>query len=150
MLKIGIICDFWAKIKSMMKRYCIYGFLGWSLEIIWTGFSALMHGDANMVGHTSMWMFLIYGLAVVFLEPVHNKMRRAPWFLRGLTYTAIIFAIEFVSGFLLRLAGITAWDYKGRFALMGLIRFDYTPIWFVVGLLFERVHIMLTAREQQK
>lgn len=134
----------------MIKRFCIYGLLGWTLEIIWTGFAALMHGDANMVGHTSVWMFFIYGLAVFFLEPVHNKLYNASWYLRGLLYTTAIFAIEFVSGFLLRLAGITAWDYTGRFALMGLIRFDYAPIWFIVGFLFERVHTTLIPSKEQK
>ena len=35
----------------------------WNIEIIWTGFTSLANGSKNLMGHTSIWMFFIYGAA---------------------------------------------------------------------------------------
>ncbi len=124
----------------MLIRYFIYGLLGWNIEVIWTGLGSLLSGNPNLMGHTSLWMFFIYGLAAFVLEPIHNRIAPWRWYLRGLVWTALIFAIEFVAGMLLQLLGIQAWHYTGVFSVLGVIRLDYAPAWFVVGLLFERVH----------
>lgn len=100
-----------------------------------------------MVGHTSLWMFFIYGSASFLLEPVHNKIRPLPLPLRGVIWTALIFGIEFAAGLVLKLFGITAWHYDNRFSVLGLIRLDYAPAWFAVGLIFERVHDLLLRHE---
>ncbi len=136
---------FWRNNKRMLIRFIIYGLLGMNMEIIWTGLGSISNRSADFVGHTSLWMFFIYGLAVVFLEPVHDLISGQNWFLRGCVWTTMIFMIEFFSGGILRLAGIEAWRYTGEFSVLGLIRLDYAPVWFAVGLLFERVHNMLTA-----
>lgn len=127
----------------MIIRFIIYGLLGWNMEIIWTGLSSAASGNMNLIGHTSVWMFFIYGAAVFLLEPIHSVISNLHWFFRGLIWAAMIFAIEFVSGMLLRLFGIEAWYYTGPFAVLGVIRLDYTPAWFAVGLLFERIHTFL-------
>lgn len=128
----------------MIIRYIIYGLLGWNMEIIWTGLNSLSDGSKNLIGHTSVWMFFIYGLAV-FLEPVHSAITGYSWILRGCIWACLIFAIEFFSGMLLNSFGIHAWDYSGSTSFMGLIRFDYAPLWFAVGLFFEKIHFMLIA-----
>lgn len=97
-----------------------------------------------MQGTTSLWMFLIYGSSVFLLEPVHHRIRDWRWPARGLIWVMLIWTIEFVTGFILReFLGITPWYYVGRFAIDGLVRLDYAPAWFVVGLMFERVHNLL-------
>lgn len=125
----------------MGRKFIIYGFLGLCAEIFWTGLGSLIQGDIELRGVTYIWMFPIYGLAI-FIEPVHNKIRRWPLILRGGVYTLIIFAIEYSSGFILKhLLGVCPWDYGNRLmSVNGFIRLDFTPVWFCMGLLFEKVH----------
>ncbi len=125
----------------MKYRFLLYGLLGWTMEIVWTGFGSLIRGDFRLQGVSYLWMFPIYGLAV-YLEPVHDRIRNFAWSIRGLIWTGIIFSIEFLAGLLLKVTvGIVPWDYSGSFySVAGLIRLDYAPVWFTVGLIFERVH----------
>ena len=96
-----------------------------------------------MMGHTSIWMFFIYGLAVFLLEPIHNLIADYNWYIRGCVWATLIFAIEFATGMLLRAVGIEAWYYTGPLAILGVIRLDYAPLWFGVGLIFEQIHTLL-------
>jgi uncharacterized membrane protein len=73
----------------MVIRFILYGFLGWILEIIFTGSGSLLRGSISLTGYTYLWMFPIYGLAV-FLEPIHDGIRKAPWPIRGLIWVALI------------------------------------------------------------
>ncbi|MEQ8175196.1 MAG: hypothetical protein ABRQ26_09025 [Syntrophomonadaceae bacterium] len=126
----------------MFKSFLIYGMCGWIAEILFTGAGSLWAGSASLTARTYLWMFPIYGLAV-FLEPVHDQIRTSPWPVRGVIWTSIIIGIEYGTGWLLRsLIGVCPWDYSGhsRFAVDGLIRLDYFPVWFVAGLLFEKLH----------
>lgn len=132
----------------MGKRYIIYGALGWCLEVFWTGLGSLMQGDVKLTSQTYIWMFFIYGLAVL-LEPLHNRIRNWPIIARGGVYALVIFSIEFSTGFLLRIIlGVCPWDYSDSpFSIMGLIRLDFTPWWAIAGLLFEKVHDSLISLE---
>lgn len=129
--------------KDMITRFIIYGLLGWNVEIFWTGFCSVLRGDMNLMGHTSIWMFFIYGSAVFVFEPVHRAISEYNRFVRGCVWSVLIFAIEFISGMILRLLGIEAWYYSGDYAVYGVIRLDYLPLWFAVGLIFERIHTLL-------
>ncbi|MFA5524457.1 MAG: hypothetical protein WDA24_08865 [Tissierellales bacterium] len=129
----------------MLIHFIIYGLLGMIMEIFWTGIHSLISGDLNLISQTSIWMFFIYGSAV-FLEPIHDKIRRKNVIFRGITWTFLIFIIELLCGFLLNLLiGSCPWDYKDStvYTLNGYIRFDYFPVWFVVGLVFEKIHAFL-------
>lgn len=130
----------------MGKRFLIYGLVGWITEVAFTGAGSLMSGSLRLTGYTYLWMFPIYGMAV-FLEPLHDRMRNSPWPVRGLVYTAAIFMVEYISGWLLQLIlGFCPWDYTGStaYTIDGFIRLDYMPFWFVAGLLFEKLHDFLT------
>ncbi|NLN18613.1 MAG: hypothetical protein GX162_04955 [Firmicutes bacterium] len=129
----------------MWIRFVIYGLLGWAVEITWTGLGALWRGDPRLPGRTYLWMFIVYGSAALVLEPVHNLIGPWPWPYRGLVWTFSIFFIEYAAGWLLReLTGVCPWDYTSvRFSIRGLIRLDYAPAWFVLGLFFERLHRIL-------
>ncbi len=129
----------------MLIRYIIYGLLGWNIEVLWTGVTSIATGSRNLVGHTSVWMFFIYGAAVFLFEPVHTLIGELNWFWRGCIWTLLIFVIEFLSGMLLKTMGIQAWNYTGRASIMGVIRLDYAPLWFAVGLIFEKIHNLLLA-----
>lgn len=126
----------------MIERYFIYGLLGWCMEIFWTGFGNLfLHGDVKMRGQTYIWMFFIYGLGIL-IEPVHRKIRNRPVIVRGVIYTVLLFSIEYLTGSILKLCiGVCPWNYgKNPLSINGIIELDFIPIWFTVGLLFEKVH----------
>ena len=58
----------------------------------------------------------------------------------GMIYMVLIFTAEYISGSFLRARGICPWDYTGKSANVdGLIRLDFAPLWFGVGLLFEQI-----------
>ncbi|HHW08727.1 MAG TPA: hypothetical protein GXX29_01990 [Firmicutes bacterium] len=126
----------------MWMRFLFYGLCGWGLEIFWTGLGSLLRHDSNLTGKTYLWMFPIYGLAGLLFEPLHWRISDLAWPIRGLIWMSAIFAVEYTSGWLIRTAtGQCPWDYSGvRLEVDGLIRLDYAPLWFTVGLLFELVH----------
>lgn len=115
------------------------GLIGLCIEILFTGCDSALHHDYRMTGHSSILMFPIYGAAAL-IEPVSRILKKQNTFIRGTVYMIGIFAAEFTSGKLLRKRGICPWDYSREPTnIQGLIRLDYAPLWFLVGLLFERV-----------
>lgn len=132
----------------MIKRFLLYGITGWCMEIIWTGLGSALQGDLRLASHTYLWMFLIYGLAV-FLETLHDAIRECSWQVRGLIWMIVIVSLEYFTGFLLdTIVGACPWDYSKNapLSLYGYIRLDYFPVWFMAGLLFERLHDFLTPK----
>lgn len=124
----------------MLRRYFLYGLLGWILEILWTGLESLISGDLRLMGFTNLWMFFIYGSAV-FLEPLHDFISEWRWPVRGFIWLGIIWGIEYFSGlFLFGLFGVFPWHYTGPLNIHGLITLEFAPVWFVAGLLFEKIH----------
>ncbi|MBU5590348.1 putative ABC transporter permease [Clostridium sp. MSJ-4] len=129
----------------MIKKFVIYGLLGFCGEVLWTGIGSLVKGDVKLTGWTYIWMFFIYGLAV-FLEPIHDRTRHLSFFIRGGIYMVLIFMTEFITGsILLKVLGVCPWNYAGKpLSPYGLITFTYAPVWFVAGLIFEKIHDTLT------
>lgn len=124
----------------MLKRFLIYGGLGLSLEILWTGLYGLLSGDFTLTGHSSVIMFPIYGSAVL-LEPCFVQLNERSLFFRGVIYMILIFAAEYFSGLVLTALNICPWSYSGALLnIRGVIRLDYMPLWFCVGLLYEKLY----------
>ncbi len=132
------------KNRIMILRFVIYGFLGWCIEVFWTGMGAALTGDRRFRGYTYLWMFPIYGSAV-FLEFLHDRIFHWPMLVRGGVWVFVIYIIEYASGWFLQSSvGECPWDYSGsKYAVKGLIRLDYAPAWLVAGFLFERIHLFL-------
>ncbi len=132
----------------MGLRFLIYGLVGLALEVLFTGTArALKRRDLRLAGHSYLWMLPIYGTGGLGLEAIYRVLStsHAAWYGRGLAYMLAIFAIEYLSGALLRKAlGRCPWDYGHRgLNLHGLVRLDYAPAWFACGLIFERIHDIL-------
>ena len=139
---------------SKGQRFVAYGLAGWCSEILSTSIrSRGRDGNWRLTGHTYLWMLPIYGVAAFAFEPAHAATRAAgwPWWQRALTWTVGIYAVEAVSGELLRATtGEVPWDYarpRGHKPVprhfRGLVRPAYAPVWFAVGLGMERLHDLL-------
>lgn len=123
----------------MKRNFLLCGSLGWCLEVFWTGLHALIAGEPTMMGKTSLLMFPIYGCAAV-IKPIYQKISSIPVFFRGCLYTIGIYATEFFSGTILKYFHMCPWDYsKAPLHFKGIIRLDYAPVWFVTGLIFEKI-----------
>ncbi len=133
--------------KKLTYTFLRCGILGWCLEIIFTALQSFRRREKTGMGNTSVFMFVIYGMAV-FLKPVCALVKNMPVWLRGLVYTVCIFSAEYTAGMLLSRKERCPWNYAhSRYHINGLIRLDYAPLWFFAGLLFER---MLTDKPKAK
>jgi uncharacterized membrane protein len=133
---------------SIWARFICYGVVGVAFEIVFTGTKELVRSgfkDWSLKGKSYIWMFPIYGLAAFLFEPLHDALRSQFWIVRGLIYTAGLFTVEFITGWLLRATiGKCPWDYTGKkYNFMGLIRWNYAPVWFVFCLALEKLHDLL-------
>lgn len=122
-----------------LKNFLKCGLTGWCLEIVFTSLDALRRRDMALKGHTSLWMFPIYGSAAL-LTPVSRLLRGKSAWVRGLAYTGLIFSGEYLTGRLLSRHGSCPWDYRrSRWNIGRVIRLDFAPYWFCAGLLFEQI-----------
>ena len=71
------------------------------MEILWTGLDSFRRRDFKLTGHSSLWMFPIYGCAA-FIGPVSRLLRKKNLLFRGNLYMLGIFLVEFFTGSLLR------------------------------------------------
>ena len=124
----------------MDKRqpFIVCGITGWCLELIFTGILSAVRKDFSLKGTSSLWMFPIYGMASI-IKPISFELKKhhVKRTQRGLTG---IFGVELASGSVLKYFKICPWDYSSsQIQYKGLIRADYAPLWFLTGLLFEKI-----------
>lgn len=111
--------------------------IGWCAELLWTGLHSLVNGRIKLMGHSSLWMFPIYGCAAI-IAPLSKIYHKCNTFIRGLVYMIHIFFGEFLFGTVLKKFGACPWDYSASpFHINGVIRLDYAPLWFGLGLFYE-------------
>lgn len=123
--------------NAMKNRFVICGLTGWCLEIIWTGLCSFMKKDYKLSCNTSFWMFPIYGMGAA-IAPISSHLKKVPMVIRGILYAGGIYVAEFVTGSILKRHNVCPWDYSNtRYNYKGLIRLDFAPLWFMVGLLYE-------------
>lgn len=126
------------------KRFLVYGVTGWAIDSLYV----FLHTGRRRP--SSLLNVPVYGLAQPLFEPAHERIRNRPLPQRAALYGGGILVIEYASGRLLRrLAGRAPWDYgESRFAIDGLVRLDYLPLWAAYGLGLERLHDRLRDRER--
>ena len=123
----------------MKRNFFLCGLTGWCLEILFTSFDSFRKRELQLMGKTSLWMFPIYGMTA-FFRPFCRLLKRFSPVLRGAFYSCLIFLGEYVSGSILKKYRMCPWDYsQARFNIGGVIRLDYAPVWFLTGLLYEKM-----------
>ena len=124
--------------KKLCKDFLKCGTLGWCLEILVSGAEALRRQDKTLTCHTSLWMFPIYGCACL-IGPVYRILKHLPKTVRGLIYMTGIFSVEYATGRFLDKKGQCPWSYqKSPWNISHVIRLDFAPAWFLIGLVFEK------------
>lgn len=124
--------------KKLCKDFLKCGILGWCLEILVSGAEALRRQDKTLTCHTSLWMFPIYGCACL-IGPLYRILKHLPKTMRGLIYMTGIFSVEYATGRFLDKKGQCPWSYqKSPWNISHVIRLDFAPAWFLIGLLFEK------------
>ena len=123
----------------------IFGVLGLGLEVIFTAvLPDKKNSKIHLWGYSSLWYLPLYMLAPLFLRLSESTLSALPLLGRGLIYMVVIFACEFVAMFALRKllgASPSEKNYKlARWNVCGLIRLDYAPAMFLLGLIFEFVY----------
>ena len=128
------------KLKKQAEQFMKCGLTGWGLECFWTGLGSIcFEKNKKMECATSIWMFPIYGMASIMSPLCHNLEGKNIMF-RGSVYTFFIFLTEFGTGSLLKKKDCCPWDYSdAKSNYKGIVRFDYAPLWFLVGLLYEKI-----------
>lgn len=125
--------------KTFTHNFLLCGIIGWCTEIIFTALQSLRRRDFRLLGITSLWMFPIYGLGSFLMLP-YRLLKNCSLFIRGTVYAICIFLGEFFSGQLLTKIHACPWNYeKSRLNIKKVIRLDYAPLWFLFGLLLEKV-----------
>lgn len=123
----------------MKRNFLLCGTIGWCLEILFTSIKKISFDNYTLKGETSIWMFPIYGMAA-FLAPLCKFLKNRNILLRGIIYTVCIFITEFFTGSFLKKYNLCPWDYsKSKLNIRGVIRIDYAPLWFLTGLLYEKI-----------
>jgi hypothetical protein len=130
-----------------VQRLIAFGGLGLLVEVFFTGVhSLIIKRDLRAPAKTYLWMFPIYGLGGALLEHVTALSSDYHLLIRSGLLTLFIFAMEFFWGGVLHfLLGRCPWKYTDphndhlihKFSIMGLIRLDYAPYWFLLALLFD-------------
>ena len=83
-------------------------------------------------------MFPIYGCACL-IGPLYRILKHLPKTVRGLIYMTGIFSVEYATGRFLDKKGQCPWSYqKSPWNISHVIRLDFAPAWFLIGLLFEK------------
>ena len=123
-------------------RLYFWGVHGIFVEVVFTAvWEAVVGGTPRLMGVSSLWSFLTYGLgAFLGVELAREVMiaRRLPLWARCLLYVPLIYLWEFGCGAILRLLGVCPWDYSQfDYDVMGLITMEYAPFWLMGGAYFE-------------
>lgn len=125
--------------------FFIMGCVGITTEVFFTSIMGALRTldegqpfNPQLKGWSYPWMFPIYGIAALTFPVVSPSFQHLHWLVRGLIYTAGIFAVEFASGALLEaITGVCPWKYTTGWHVLGYIRLDFAPAWFVFGLWIE-------------
>jgi uncharacterized membrane protein len=137
--------------KRRVLLFVAFGCLGTTTEVFFTGltnaltrFARLSILDLTLVGTSYVWMFFIYGTGSILFPSVYRYSRKYRTPIRLLLYSVVIFAVEFVTGFLLDFTiGHCPWEYHTKWSVFGYIRLDYIFYWMFFGFVFEKIYLFL-------
>ena len=133
-------------------RFYVYALHGYAAEVTYTALWELfVNQDLRCPGNSHIWAFFIYGISTLVIEktlPFLKDRLGLPLIVRGLVYTVWTYLWEFSTGFILRQFDACPWNYEPWFDyhFMGLITFEYIPLWFLSSISAEKILVHYTTR----
>ena len=95
------------------------------------------------MGYSSLWYAPLYAVTPLFLAMFGSWLFAMPFWFRGFLYVLVIWFFEYLGMWALRLLlGASPSEhhyYKSPWNVHGLIRLDYFPAMFLLGLALELV-----------
>jgi hypothetical protein len=131
-------------LPHMLFEMALFAILGLGFEIV---FTAVLDWKSDkrrfLMGYSSLWYAPLYALAPLFLHLITARIFEVPFLMRGIIYALLIFGVEYFGMLALRLLlGASPSQesyYKSGWNIHGLIRLDYFPAMFLLGLAFELI-----------
>jgi len=129
--------------------FVTFGIIGVAMEVFFTAITSVIRKEKNraMKGYSSLWMFFIYGSVYFVILFGRTYFSQYNFFLRGLIYLPLIYAIEFTSGFILKKFKAIPWNYREdkntKHNFKGIICLEFIPVWYTGGLLLELLYLFL-------
>jgi len=133
-------------IEENIFFFVLFGIIGVSAEVFFVSITNIFKKkDRCLKGHSSLWMFFIYGIVYLIILFGRTYFSDYSIFLRGLIYLVLIYALEFTSGSLLKKFKAIPWDYRKdtKYNFRGIISLEFLPIWYVGGILYELLYLFL-------
>lgn len=132
------------EIHKILFEMALFAVLGLGFEVLFTSVTDFK-GDKRrfLMGYSSLWYAPLYACAPLFLNCASVVVFALPMLVRGVVYALVIWLFEYIGMWLLRLllgASPSEEQYlKSRWNVHGLIRLDFFPAMFLMGLAFEFV-----------
>lgn len=142
------------KLPKIVILSLIFACIGMTTEVIFTAFyklasSYLLHTepDWSLTGKTYVWMLFIYASIPLLFQFFNRFFKEYSLLLKALICVFIIYIIEFTSGAFLELVlGKCPWEYTTGYHIMGYIKLDYFPFWFIFSILIITINEVLNKR----
>jgi hypothetical protein len=142
------------KFSKLLLLSFMFACIGITTEIFFTAFydvvkTTLAGNKPNwsLTGKTYVWMFFIYGLIPFFLHFLYSPLKKLSIIWKALIGVVLIFAVEFAAGWALeKITGKCPWEYTEGYHVMGYIRLDYAPFWFLFAMMVILIYEMLIKR----
>lgn len=133
---------------EMLNTFFKFATFGMTCEIFFTAGVEIKNSIKNKTrinlafkGYSYAWMLPIYGSVAFFGPIVIEPLQVYPIFVRLLAYTAIIFMVEYTTGWTIRkFTGRCPWHYDSGWHIHNLIRLDFTPFWMCFSALVEYLY----------
>ncbi|KAG2460128.1 transmembrane protein 229A [Polypterus senegalus] len=136
-------------------RFAFFGMHGFMDEVFFTSFFNLVEkADRSLIGHSSLWSFLMYGSCSFVVEKLYLYLHyRRGWgaWKRLPIYIIFVYAWEFSWGLGLRQYNACSWDYSHYpLNFKGLITLMYLPGWICLSLYQDMLSNVLLRVEWSK
>lgn len=121
-----------------------FGILGIGIETAFTAITDYKNDPKrHLFGYSSLWYIPLYALTPLFFHFTGTYLFGLPLLIRGAVYTLVIFTAEYLGMLALRwLLGSSPSEesyVQSRWNVHGLIRLDFAPAWFALGLALELI-----------
>lgn len=131
-------------LPRLLFEMALFAALGLGFEVIFTSVLDFKKDRrCFLMGYSSLWYAPLYALVPLFLNLTNGWLFRLPFWERGVVYALVVFIVEYVGMLCLRmLLGASPSQesyYKSPWNVHGLIRLDYFPAMWLMGLAFEVV-----------